>query len=111
MKVEVGELVNSRLPDVAAIHDDSQHSACRQIDASGSRRQFAATVAQTITILCVSAGRDAADGRARQAGIQSDVIAQHVHEAGRIGRQRSPDNRTYQRRQKDSKPAISVKVT
>ena len=113
VKVEVGELVNRRLSGVAAIHHDIQQRARRQIDAARSRREFAATIL-TVAILGSPARRDAADGRARQCRVKPQAvvtIAQDAHQTRRIGRQRGPDNRTYQRRQEHPEPAISVKVT
>lgn len=109
MKVGVGKLVNCRLSDGAAIHHYIQQCARRQINAAGVHCEFAATVL-TITILGSPARRDAADGRARQSGVEPEAafIAQNVHETRRVGRHCGPDNRTNQRRQEQAKPAIPV---
>lgn len=105
------KLINGDLPDTAAIDCHCQHCADGQVDAV-DRDAETATAAILHTILGSSARRHPIDGCACERCVEPEIIAENAHKAAeRIGWHRSPDNRTYQRRQEHAKPAISVKVT
>jgi len=104
-------LVNRHRGDCAAVDRDVHNRADRQVDAVGEHFQTTATII-ALAILGSPARRHPVDGCAREGCVEPDVITQDAHKATqRVGGHRSPDDRTYQRRQKYAKPAISVKVT
>jgi hypothetical protein len=105
------KLINGNLSDVAAIDSDSQHCAGGQIDAVDKHFKTT-TIAILQTILGSPARRHPVDGCAREGCVEPCVITEHPHKTTqRVGGHGGPDDRTYQRRQKNAKPAISVKVT